>query len=185
VISPFINPPCPLLPELSGDIPLPITHTRKHRLACDRRYFQSCLELAHSLWRSGLPAQAILQLDKSMMVSDDSPSKPLHYPYSAILWIIQHAPPNQFLGNPVRHFQHLASRMNPKLPNSSDRIWRAWACLHLTEIYIPEATSLYPRDRQQISREKLSIPTIDQILNQLDEPFENRLLQSLFQRTSS
>jgi len=47
-----------------------------------------------------------------MMVSSVSSAQPLLYPYSAILWIIQHAPPNQFLGNPVRHFQHLASRMN-------------------------------------------------------------------------
>jgi len=158
--SSFINDPCPLLPEVNAA--LPITHTREFRNACDARYFQSCLELAQSLWCSGSPAQAVLQLDKSMMASSDDGL--LDYPYRAILWIIENTPDDQFVGNPVRHFQHLASRMNHAQPNAEVRVWRAWACLHLTEQLIDE---VHPRDNRQVKKESLSIPSIDETLEQL------------------
>jgi hypothetical protein len=159
-VSPtFINPPCPHLPEI--DTPLPITHTRKHRESCGSDYFQACLELAQSLWRSGSPAQAILQLDKSFMAQT---TKNLPLAYHAILWIIQNTPDDQFLGNPVRHFQHLASRMNMNQPSAELRIWRAWACLHLTEKC---STINYPRDTEQIKKENLTIPSIEQTLQEI------------------
>ncbi len=161
-VSPtFINPPCPHLPAISD--PLPITHTRKHRETCGSDYFQACLELAQSLWRSGSPAQAILQLDKSFMAD---PSKNLPLAYHAILWIIQNTPDDQFLGNPVRHFQHLATRMNMKQPNAELRIWRAWACLHLAEKC---SAMSYPRDAEQIKKENLTIPSIEQTLDKISE----------------
>lgn len=168
--STFINQPCPLLPKVNQS--LPITHTRKFRPACDSSYFLACLHLAQSLWRSGSPAQAILQLDKSMMAS--STEEPLDYPYAAILWIINNAPSDQFLGNPVRHFQHLASRMNHSQPNAQTRVWRAWTCLHLTEQLIPEATNIYPRDNSQIEKESLIIPTMKDTLLQLQKHGSNQ-----------
>ncbi|MFT5904516.1 MAG: hypothetical protein ACI9E1_000091 [Cryomorphaceae bacterium] len=159
-VSPrFINPPCPHLPEI--DTPLPITHTRKHRESCGSDYFQACLELAQSLWRSGSPAQAILQLDKSFMASI---TEDISQTYQAIIWIIQNTPENQFLGNPVRHFQHLATRMNMKQPNANLRIWRAWACLHLAEKF---STARHPRDEEQISKEDLSIPSVQQVIDEM------------------
>jgi hypothetical protein len=100
--------------------------------------------------------------------------------YHAILWIIEHSPDDQFLGNPVRHFQHLATRMNMKQPNAELRIWRAWACLHLAEKISP---NLFPRDEDQINKENLTIPSIEQTLDQISElsgKSEREILTSLF-----
>ena len=157
----FINPPCPHLPSIEKQ--LSITHTRTHRQECSDAYHLACTELAQSLWRTGSPAQAILQLDKSMMA--DSADTPLTVPYTAILWIILNSPSDQFLGNPVRHFQHLASRMNMAQPNAKLRVWQAWACLHITEAHTPEGT--YPRDLEQIEKEKLVVPTASETLAEL------------------
>ncbi|MGJ8656029.1 MAG: hypothetical protein ACSHX6_06235 [Akkermansiaceae bacterium] len=166
-MSPFSNPPCPQLPTITT--PLPITHTREHRETCGPDYFTACLELAQSLWRTGSPAQAILQLDKSFMAStpENLPPENLPKAYIAILWIIQNTPADQFLGNPVRHFQHLATRMNMTQPNAKLRIWRAWACLHLTEKLYPNPAQIHPRDTHQIQKENLTIPTPDQTLDQI------------------
>ena len=171
----FINTACPHLPGIPH--PLPITHTKAHRESCSTDYFQACLELAQSLWRSGFPAQAILQLDKSFMA--DSPKNlPLAFShsYQAIIWIIQHSPNDQFLGNPVRHFQHLATRMNMKQPNAELRIWRAWACLHLAEKC---SKPHFPRDQEQIRKEHLSIPSVQQVLDKMSDYQEHKLLEQL------
>ena len=47
-------------------------------------------------------------------------------PYAAMAWLLQHTPPETFIGNPRVHFQHLADRMNE--PRREQRRWRAWAC---------------------------------------------------------
>lgn len=165
-------PPCPYLPNV--DAFLPITHTRAHRAECGEAFFHACHELAQSLWRHGSPAQAILQLDKAMMAQvDDS----FTMPYEAILWIIQNCPNDQFVGNPVRHFQHLASRMNFKQPQPELRTWRAWACLHLTEQIIknPEFT----RDIVQVEKENLTIPELDKVLTYFRTTQRNNELSTL------
>ena len=161
--SKFINPPCPSLTELATH--LPITHTRPHRNSCSTDYHTACLELAQSLWRCGSPAQAILQLDKSFMANDTVSNIPHHSTYSSILWIILHSPEDQFLGNPVRHFQHLASRMNMSQPNAELRIWRAWTCLHITESHT--SSEQYPRDTHQLEKENLIIPSIEETISKI------------------
>jgi len=168
------NPACPYLPSIAE--PLAITHPKTHRADCDKEYFHACLELAQSLWRNGTPAQAILQIDKSFMADH---SNDIHKCYLSILWIIKHTPKEQFLGNPVRHFQHLASRMNLSQPNAELRIWRAWGCLHLTE----KLSHIYPRDQQQIEKENLTIPTMDETLDKITELSdiqESVFLENLF-----
>ena len=174
----WTNPACPHLPAVTE--PLPIIHTRKHREACGEAYSHACHELAHSLWRSGTPAQAILQIDKSFMVQKNSN---IQNCYLSILWMLKHTPEGQFLGNPVRHFQHLASRMNKSQPNPELRTWRAWACLHLTEKIFHPSAKIHPRDSQQIAKEKLNIPTIDETLNkitQFSNIQESVLIENLF-----
>lgn len=154
----FQNPPCPHLPEVHST--LAITHTRPFRAECGEAFFHACHELAQSLWQSGSPAQAILQLDKAMMAQvDDS----FTMPYEAILWMVTHCPDDQFIGNPVRHFQHLASRMNFNQPQPELRIWRAWACLHLTEQII--ANPDFTRDEEQIRKENLIIPSLSEVFD--------------------
>ncbi len=170
----FLNPACPHLPDIQFS--LPITHTRAHRNECCAAYFQACLELAQSLWRSGFPAQAVLQLDKSFMVRHP---KNLPLAYHAIIWLIKNTPEDQFLGNPVRHFQHLASRMNMKQPNAELRIWRAWICFHLAELSFPTS---YSRDHEQITCEELTIPSPEvafRKISELSDQAESEILKTL------
>ncbi|MFC5049381.1 hypothetical protein ACFPK9_01930 [Rubritalea spongiae] len=159
--------PCPYLPAVTET--LPSTHTRPFRAECSQSFYNACHELAQSQWLQARPAQAILQLDKAMMAklpADTPILSQLPIPYQPILWIIEHSAENAFLGNPVRHFQHLASRMNWKQPQPELRIARAWCCLHLCEARF--STALYPRDFVQIEREQLHVPSFDQALQILE-----------------
>lgn len=153
--------PCPILPQIRH--PLPIHHSRSHRLECSLAYYTACLELAQSRWMAQHPAQAILQLDKSMMalLTRDHPILERYpIPYVAIRWIMENAPPAGYLGNPVRHFQHLASRMSPRQPQPELRSYRAWACYHIASACLP--ATLYPQDHRQLLHENLRIPDLDE-----------------------
>jgi len=115
-------------------------------------YYRGSLTTAQSLWLAGLPAQALLQLNHSHVLKE----WPL--PYEAKVWIFQHFEDDDFIGNPVRHYQHLASRVSG--PNQELRSWRAWACFHLAETYLaPDHPEKFPRDLKQITKEQLAIPT--------------------------
>ncbi len=59
-----------------------------------------------------------------------------------------------YLGNPVRHFQHLASRVVG--PRAEIRAWRAWVCFHMAEEILGRIA--FPRDGIQLVREGLWIP---------------------------
>lgn len=136
----------PYLPAAPGD--LGPEHTRRHRRECGSKFHRACHELSQSLWQQKKPAQAILQLNKAAMVPD------LPSPYPALAWYLTHRTDDLFIGNPVRHFQHLASRMSGN--HSELRSWRAWACFHLAEEILPPTD--YPRDLEQIESEGLKIP---------------------------
>jgi hypothetical protein len=69
------------------------------------------------------------------------------------------------MGNPVRHYQHLASRMSG--PNKELRSWRAWACFHLAEKVLP--ADEYPRDDRQIEQENLLIPDWQKTISEIQE----------------
>lgn len=160
------NPPCPWLPEVGGDLDFWIT--RRHGSFKGGEFYLDALRYAQSLWIAGKPAQAILQLNKAWM-ADLSPNDPvlaIHpSPYQALVWILETASTGDcgFLGNPVRHFQHLASRMNG--PRAEIRVWRAWLCFHLAERCLNGAE--YPRDGEQIVREGLWIPSYQRALNEV------------------
>lgn len=161
-------PPCPYLPTVT--CALPITHTRKHREECGVDFYLACLELAQSLWLQQLPAQAMLQLNKSMMAvlpADHQILKSHPIPYAAMHWIIRYAASKKFIGNPPRHFQHLATRMNHKLPQPELRVARAWCCFHLAESILPSKE--FPRDEKQIKEESLVIITPEEALQTLEE----------------
>lgn len=118
-----------------------------------------------SEWRS---AQALLQLNKAFSVDlagNEAVLGEWHPPYEAKAWIIRKSRQGErFLGNPVRHYQHLASRMNAV--NPVPRRWRAWACFHMAErILGPE----FERDFRQIDEGKLRIPEADGIAAGLEE----------------
>lgn len=155
----WLNPACPWLPAVdsSHDFRLTRRHGNDKRIA----FYWDALIYAQSQWRMGKPAQAVLQLDKAWMA--DLPlgewrSRTGVDSYRALIWIMRASSAGAigYLGNPVRHFQHLASRMSGQ--RSEVRSWRAWLCLHLAEKWLP--VDVYPRDGQQIAREGLWIPSM-------------------------
>ena len=87
-------------------------------------------------------------------------------PWKALRWILEMAGDGScgYLGNPVRHFQHLASRMSG--PRAEIRSWRAWAAMHLAEKIL--GSPGFPRDGRQIVREGLWIPGIEAAIHAID-----------------
>lgn len=177
-------PACPHLPQVTRQ--LRITHAREHRTACREAYYIACLELAQSLWQNKRPAQAILQLDKAMMANIPANSTTLDthpIPYRAMLWFMINTPTGSFVGNPVRHFQHLASRMNLKQPQPELRTARAWACLHLAESVLSHED--YPRDQRQLNKENLEIPNRYAVKAALIERSPHQLEKTWFELAMS
>jgi hypothetical protein len=155
---PATNPPCPFLPAVTGAVDHTIT--RRHRENRGADFYFDALRYAQWQWMTGKPAQAVLQLDKAWMadlVSDDPLLAAHPSPYAALAWIIRAAAHGGcgFLGDPVRHFQHLASRMSG--PRSTVRSWRAWCCMHLAGRVSPPG--LFRHDGRQLAREGLWIPS--------------------------
>jgi hypothetical protein len=156
--------PCPWLPAV-GRV-MTAQETRQAADGYGAAFYLAALRFAQSLWREGKPAQAILQLNKAWMaelrggepVLADWPP-----PFRALDWILRHARDDHFLGNPVRHFQHLATRIAG--PRPAPRAWRAWACFHLAEQTLPPAR--FPRDLAQVAREQVEIPPVAAVLEAL------------------
>jgi GNAT superfamily N-acetyltransferase len=73
-------------------------------------------------------------------------------------------PEGRFMGNPRRHYQHLATRM--VAPHKDLRTWRAWACWYLAKEVLPETE--YPHDAQQVRDERVVKPTRALIAEQLE-----------------
>ena len=151
-------PPCPFLPEA----PVPQTAAAMKEFGSDRgpEFYLGALTCAQSLWLQGLPAQAILQLNRAFSadIGADAPvleDWPL--PYTAMVWILRNAEDDQFIGNPRRHFQHLATRMSG--PRGERRIARAWACWHLARLILLHL----PADDEQIAQEGIREPQPSEI----------------------
>lgn len=160
-----MNPPCPHLPTIDR------AHTAAEvnafpKTARGPDFYLACLRYAQSLWQSGLPAQAILQCNRalSLPLSGDEPAlRAWPLPYLSLAWIIHQRPAGQFIGNPRRHWQHLATRMVE--PHKELRTWRAWACWYLAKTLLPESD--FPGDAKQIRQENIVEPTFDQIFENL------------------
>lgn len=143
--------PCPFLPTIDHAY----VAQEIHDLGRDRsqKFYDTALHYAQSLWLEGFPARALLLVNRALScrlpdVSLQTPDKPYH----AIAWMLHHRPEGLFIGNPRRHYQHLATRMVE--PHKELRVWRAWACWHLSKCLLDEAE--YPADEKQI-REDLVI----------------------------
>lgn len=165
-INPICPIPCPHLPEISGihDFSL----TRRHGSKKGADFYVDALRYAQSQWLAGKPAQAILQLNKAWMAdlsANDAILESHPAPYQALVWIMEAAAGGTFgyLGNPVRHFQHLASRVSG--PRAELRSWRAWMCFHLAEKTLE--TRRFPRDGEQLAREGLWIPSLQRVSHEI------------------
>ncbi|MDP0491696.1 MAG: hypothetical protein Q7Q71_11660 [Verrucomicrobiota bacterium JB023] len=158
-------PSCPYLPKIdrvwrAGDFP------RLKQGSLEELYLAR-LCYAQSLWLEGKPGQALLQLNKafSLKLPAEHPVlidwKP---PYLAKAWVMKASiEEGGFIGNPVRHYQHLATRMSGE--NGLVRIWRAWACLHVAEAVNGEE---WIRDDVQIEKENLLIPEKEEVASRIE-----------------
>jgi len=160
------NPPCPWLPEVGEAHDFTIT--RRHGDAKGAEFYLDALRFAQSQWVAGKPAQALLQINKSWMADLAAGDLVLNFhpsPYRALVWIMETASVMDcgYLGNPIRHFQHLASRMSG--PRAEIRAWRAWLCFRLAEGILDPTK--FPRDGGQIAREGLWIPGFHRARNEV------------------
>lgn len=157
--------PCPHLPPV--DRVWRATDMEPFRKDRGSGFYHAALCYAQSLWLEGKPAQALLQLNKAFsadLTGDEPTLHEWHPPYAAKAWIIAESRSGErFLGNPVRHYQHLATRMNAL--NPVPRRWRAWACFHLAEGLLDPS---FERDTRQIAEENLRIPSPDEVAEGLD-----------------
>jgi hypothetical protein len=161
---------CPFLPMPE----VPLTAACLAGCAGDRgpEFYLAALGYGHSLWLQGFPARALLLLNRAMG-ADLRHGEPVlqswPLPYAAVAWMLSHHRDDQFLGNPRRHWQHLATRMVE--PRRELRTWRAWACWHLARVILPEL----PADEAQITAEGVVEPdaaTVAARLAALGQPGE-------------
>ena len=119
---------------------------------------------------AGLPAQALLQLNRAMSADLDGSEAILSaypIPYSQVAWVLAERPDRrgQFLANPRRHWQHYATRMSG--PRGELRSWRSWACHAIATRILPGAE--FPNDEEQIAAEGIVIPGEGEIGGHLRE----------------
>jgi hypothetical protein len=156
----FVVDSCPLLPPFDPMSALPAAGAGPARK--DARFFRAALDLAQRRWCEGKPAQAILQLNKAFMADlagDEEILTAWPPPYGALVWMLRHRPAGLFLGNPVRHFQHLATRVSGE--RKEIRSWRAWACFHLSRAVLPGDD--FPVDAEQLEKERLVIRSWEEV----------------------
>ena len=162
--QPFVNDPCPFLPETDRVI----RASEIAALGQDRGpgFYEASLRYGQSLWRTGLPAQALLQCNRALSTclgKDEPVLQRWPLPYLPMVWLLVNRREGQFLGNPRRHFQHLATRMTE--PHKKLRAWRAWACWYLSKRVLPEDE--FPADWKQIRSEGVVEPVFAQISERL------------------
>jgi hypothetical protein len=147
-------PICPHLPDYNPGI------QKRHGTSRGADFYLDALRFAQGYWLEGKPAQAILQLNKAFSADLAADSKILEkwpLPFSALEWILEKSADGScgFLGNPVRHFQHLATRMSGS--RSEQRIAYAWKCFHIARRVLA-GNGNFPMDGRQIAREGIFIP---------------------------
>lgn len=155
--------PCPFLP-------VPERPLGSESVSCfgDERgpdFYVAALEYAQSLWLQGFPAKSLLLINRALG-ADIAPGDPLlrrwPLPYRAAAWVMMRRGDEQFIGNPRRHYQHLATRMVE--PRRELRSWRAWGCWLIATAVYPD----FPVDELQIEREGLVLPDAVSVLRALD-----------------
>lgn len=159
--------PCPYLPTP----PEPLTHLvmAPFRKGRGPDFYETALTYAGSLWLQGLPARSLLLINRALgadLTGDEAILKTWPLPYAAVRWILEHRSEDEahFIGNPRRHYQHLATRMVP--PRKEQRRWRAWACWYLSVQTLP--ANEFPADELQIRNEGIVEPTREEIGEALD-----------------
>lgn len=117
--------PCPFLPSCGRE--LSWRDLAEHRHNRGPELYRLCLEYGQQLWLDGLPARALLAVDRALycdVSGDDEVLVEYPLPYRAISWLISQ-PTDSFTGNARIHYQHLADRVRGE--RSDLKKWRAWA----------------------------------------------------------
>lgn len=145
--------PCPWLPVPDGKLTAASLDT--HGAERGAEFYLAALRYAQSLWLEGFPARALLLVNRALgcgFSGDEAVLREWPLPYRAVGWLLRNHLPEQFVGNPRRHWQHLATRMSG--PRSELRTWRAWACWWLARLAMPEM----PADEEQMEKEGVQEP---------------------------
>lgn len=135
----------------------PYTANDIHALGNDRSetFYLTALHYAQTLWLNRFPAKSLLLINRALSCRLPQTSLITPWqPYQAVAWILIHRPADAFIGNPRRHYQHLATRMVE--PHKALRTWRAWACWYLACKILPQ--SEFPGDQKQIREEGIIEP---------------------------
>ncbi len=149
---------CPFLPVV--DDPIGAAAMREVGDERGESFYLRALECAQSLWLRGLPAQSVLLLNRAFSADLDGSESVLEnwpLPYEAMHWVLRSVEEEDFIGNPRRHFQHLATRMVE--PRRELRSWRAWGCWAFACDLFPDS----PADLDQIESEGIVEPGIEEI----------------------
>lgn len=153
---------CPFLPDI-GVRRHPAAELGEFRHG-DRgeAFYRHALRCGQSRWLEGLPAQSLLMLNRALgaKLHAETDAKVLiehPIPYRAIGWILSRGDRTGFLGNPRRHYQHLATRMSGG--EIERRTARAWACWELAKRINPA----WEADHVQIEREGIREPLFSEI----------------------
>lgn len=131
-----MNPPCPFLPSCGR--PLSWRDLAEHRAEGGAELYGRCLEYGQQLWLDGLPARALLAVDRALYCDvKGTEAAVLAYPlpYAAIRWLVSQ-PSDTFTGNARVHYQHLADRVRGQ--RAEIKKWRAWAAWALVRQVRPE-----------------------------------------------
>ena len=127
----------------------------EHRAEGGAELYARCLEYGQQLWLDGLPARALLAVDRALYcdvkgTEDAVRAYPL--PYAAIRWLVSQ-PSEAFTGNARIHYQHLADRVRGE--RAELKKWRAWAAWALVRRARPEL----PGDPEHV----VSAPSLEDI----------------------
>ena len=155
-------PYCPYLPRV--DEPLRASALKEFGSDRGPQFYLRALECAQALWQQGLPAQSLLMMNRAFAADLEDDSSALDdwpLPYKGVRWVMESRSENQFIGNPRRHFQHLATRMVE--PRKELRSWRAWGCWWLACQVFPD----HPADEKQILEEGIVEPDFEEIESNL------------------
>lgn len=154
--------PCPHLPDI-GMERHPASRLVEHRDGGrGPDFYRQALLCGQSRWLERLPAQSLLMLNRAMGAmlcnTRDAELLAAHpIPYRAVGWILRQEDRGGFLGNPRRHYQHLATRMSGH--DVGRRTARAWACWALAR----EVSPAWEADQVQIGRDGIIEPSLEEV----------------------
>lgn len=131
-----VNQPCPFLPSCGRT--LSWRDLAEHREERGAELYILCLEYGQQLWLDGLPARALLAVDRALycdVKESDEALRTYPLPYAAIRWLVSQ-PSDAFTGNARVHYQHLADRVRGD--RAAIKKWRAWAAWALVRQARPD-----------------------------------------------